>query len=198
MTSGTENSNLLAEFEEAFKETMSTLTQEDTMFDRSPETLQHELENKVLRFTDIARQLETFFSQKRFLLYSHKPEMILKEDSDEMKRELLRKDELIKKHYEKLGDWQALLQDMQGATSTNSSSSVNTSSVNTGPAGAIVGSSPRFGGTVGVTPGMNIPTQGDSAGGQPSGFVPGNNYRTNLPGSSMQTPLAYLDSMTRK
>ena len=43
----------------------------------------------------------------RFLLYSHKPEMILKEDSDEMKRELLRKDELIKKHYEHLGDWQS-------------------------------------------------------------------------------------------
>ena len=68
MTSGGENSNLLAEFEEAFKETMSTLTQEDTMFDRSPETLQHELENKVLRFTEIARQLETFFSQKRYVI----------------------------------------------------------------------------------------------------------------------------------
>ena len=68
MTSGAENSNLLAEFEEAFKETMSTLTQEDTMFDRSPETLQHELENKVLRFTEIARQLETFFSQKRYVI----------------------------------------------------------------------------------------------------------------------------------
>ena len=51
LTSRAENSNLLAEFEEAFKETMSTLTQEDTMFDRSPETLQHELENKVLLFT---------------------------------------------------------------------------------------------------------------------------------------------------
>lgn len=199
MTTGTENSNLLAEFEEAFKETMSTLTQEDTMFDRSPETLQHELENKVLRFTEIARQLETFFSQKRFLLYSHKPEMILKEDSDEMKRELLRKDELIKKHYEKLGDWQALLQDMQGATSTNSSSSGSTTTVNTGSASAISGSSPRVGGgSVGVTPGMNIPTPSESAGGQPSGFVPGNNYRTNLTGTSMQTPLAYLDSMARK
>jgi hypothetical protein len=68
MASGSENSNLLAEFEEAFKETMSTLTQEDTMFDRSPETLQHELENKVLRFTELARQLETFFSQKRYVL----------------------------------------------------------------------------------------------------------------------------------
>merc|ERR1712061_716117 len=113
------------------------------MFDRSPETLQHELEGKVLRFTELARQLETFFSQKRFLLYSHKPELILKEDSDEMKRELLRKDELTKKHYEKLGDWQSLLQDMQGATSTNLSTSGSTTTVNTGSASAISGSSPR-------------------------------------------------------
>ena len=66
MASGSENANLLAEFEEAFKESMSTLTQEDSMFDRSPETLQHELEGKVLRFTELARQLETFFSQKRY------------------------------------------------------------------------------------------------------------------------------------
>ena len=125
--------------------------------------------------------------------------MILKEDSDEMKRELLRKDELIKKHYEKLGDWQSLLQDMQGTTSTNLSGSGNTNSANAGPSNAVVGSSPKVGGgTAGVVPGMNIPTQGEGSGGQPSGFVPGNNYRTNLPGSSMQTPLAYLDSMTRK
>ena len=67
-----ENSNLLQEFEEAFKETMSVLTTEDTMFDRSPETLQQELEGKVLRFTDLARQLETFFSQKRYYIYQNR------------------------------------------------------------------------------------------------------------------------------
>ena len=125
--------------------------------------------------------------------------MILKEDSDEMKRELLRKDELIKKHYEKLGDWQSLLQDMQGATSTNLSTSGSTNSASAGPSNASVGSSSRVSGvSTGVAPGMNIPPQSEGTGGQPSGFVPGNNYRTNLSGSSMQTPLAYLDSMTRK
>ena len=125
--------------------------------------------------------------------------MILKEDSDEMKRELLRKDELIKKHYEKLGDWQSLLQDMQGTTSTNLSTSGSTNSASTGPSNASVGSSSRVSGvSTGVAPGMNIPPQSEGTGGQPSGFVPGNNYRTNLSGSSMQTPLAYLDSMSRK
>ena len=126
--------------------------------------------------------------------------MILKEDSDEMKRELLRKDELIKRHYEKLGDWQSLLQDMQAA----SSSSTSTISGNSGSAAAASGSAMISGagrvgvGSMGVTPGMTIPAPGDGPGGQPSGFLPGNNYRTNLPGSPMQGPLAYLDSMTRK
>ena len=131
-------------------------------------------------------------------MYSHKPEMILKEDSDEMKREILRKDELIKKHYEKLGDWQSLLQDMQASSSSGTSNSGNTStSANSGS--AMVNQAARLsGGPTNVTPGMNIPTPNDGPGGQPAGFVPGNNYRTNIPGSSMQTPLAYLDSMARK
>ena len=125
--------------------------------------------------------------------------MILKEDSDEMKRELVRKDELIKKHYEKLADWQSLLQDMQPASSsTTPNISGNSSSKTVTPAGKS-GNALRLGGaSVGVTPGMNIPTPSDGPGGQPAGFVPGNNYRTNLPGSPMQGPLAYLDSMARK
>ena len=126
--------------------------------------------------------------------------MILKEDSDEMKRELLRKDELIKRHYEKLGDWQSLLQDMQAASSSsNSNVGGNSGSTTVASGGSMMGGAGRIGGSsMGVTPGMNIPAHGDGPGGQPAGFVPGNNYRTNLPGSPMQGPLAYLDSMTRK
>ena len=41
------------------------------------------------QFTDVARQLETFFLQKRFTIYNHKPEMILKEDTGELKAELV-------------------------------------------------------------------------------------------------------------
>ena len=65
------------------------------------------------RFTDLARQIETFFIQKRFLVYAHKPELILREDSSELRAELQRKDELIRRHYEKMAHWQALLQDMK-------------------------------------------------------------------------------------
>ena len=39
--------------------------------------------------------------------------MILKEDTGELKAELVRKDELIRKHYEKLGKWKEMLADAQ-------------------------------------------------------------------------------------
>ena len=79
--------------------------------------------------------------------------MVLKEDSDEMKRELIRKDELIKRHYEKLGDWQALLQDMQGGSTSGSLSSTSTPS---GAGGVAATSNIATGGgrgSVAVTPG---------------------------------------------
>ena len=39
--------------------------------------------------------------------------MILKEDTGELKAELVRKDELIRKHYEKLAKWKEMLADAQ-------------------------------------------------------------------------------------
>ena len=39
-------------------------------------------------FVSLARQVETFFLQKRLLIHNHKPEMILREDSLELKQEL--------------------------------------------------------------------------------------------------------------
>ena len=46
--------------------------------------------------------------------------MILKEDTGELKAELVRKDELIRKHYEKLGKWKEMLADAQQVTSQTS------------------------------------------------------------------------------
>ena len=68
---------------------------------------------QVSHFTDLARQLETFFLQKRFMIYNHKPEMILREDTTELKAELVRKDDLIRKHYDKLSKWKEMLADAQ-------------------------------------------------------------------------------------
>lgn len=60
--------------------------------------------------------MEAFFLQKRFLLSALKPELLVKEDNDGLKSELARKDELLKKHYDKIAVWQNLLADLQVCT----------------------------------------------------------------------------------
>lgn len=42
-----------------------------------------------------------------------KPELIVKEDISELRLELARKDELIRRHYDKIAVWQNLLADLQ-------------------------------------------------------------------------------------
>lgn len=73
-----------------------------------------EVDQVTLRFIDLARQMEAFFLQKRFLLSALKPELVVKEDINDLKAELTRKEELIKKHYDKIAVWQSLLADLQG------------------------------------------------------------------------------------
>lgn len=68
-----------------------------------------EVEQTTLKFIDLARQMETFFLQKRFLLSSSKPELLLKEENVDLRHEITRKDELIKKHLQKIGKWKEYL-----------------------------------------------------------------------------------------
>lgn len=73
-----------------------------------------EMEQATMRFIDLARQMEAFFLQKRFLLSALKPELLVKEEINELKLELVRKEELIKKHNDKIAVWQNMLTDLQG------------------------------------------------------------------------------------
>lgn len=72
-----------------------------------------DVDHTILKFIDLARQLEAFFLQKRFLLSALKPESVVKEDINDLRAELNRKDELIKRHYDKISAWQTLLADLQ-------------------------------------------------------------------------------------
>ncbi|XP_014213583.1 mediator of RNA polymerase II transcription subunit 28 [Copidosoma floridanum] len=81
-----------------------------------------EVDQVTLRFIDLARQVEAFFLQKRFLLSALKPELVVKEDITDLKFELTRKEELIKKNYEKIFVWQNLLAEMHGWVQPNGSS----------------------------------------------------------------------------
>ena len=78
---------------------ISALTEEDDLNERDADSEGKNIEQKITHFTDLARwnslllkyhvlyikvsfklrNLETFFLSKRFLIYNHKPEYILKE-----------------------------------------------------------------------------------------------------------------------
>ncbi|XP_042857956.1 mediator of RNA polymerase II transcription subunit 28-like [Penaeus japonicus] len=113
--------NLLDEFEEAFQNCMAPLTKEDNFNAVNQEELRTNAEVNGLRFLDLARQMEAFFLQKRYLLSVQKPELILLEDIIEMRNELARKEELLKKHGDKLNEWQGLLSSMQSRLGTSPS-----------------------------------------------------------------------------
>lgn len=141
-------------------------------------------------FIDLARQIETFFIQKRFLVYSHKPELILREDSSELRAEIQRKDELIRRHYDKMAHWQSLLQDMKEQEQQQQTPPQNA------PAGAAAL-------PAGVKGQPGSPMQGLQPGPGPQGPVPQgapgpsfgqpSPYRMNPP---YQTPLASLEKTT--
>ncbi|XP_053622971.1 lysine-specific demethylase 4C-like [Plodia interpunctella] len=97
------------------KACLNVLTKQES----SPSVEKEEVKVEVERFIDLARQMEAFFLQKRFLLSAMKPELLVKEDNNELKCELQRKDELLRRHYDKIGQWQNLLADLQGHTVYN-------------------------------------------------------------------------------
>ncbi|CAK1587489.1 unnamed protein product [Parnassius mnemosyne] len=107
--------NLVEEFEESFQACLNVLTKQEA----SPCVEKEEVKVEVERFIDHARQMEAFFLQKRFLLSAMKPELLVKEDNNELKCELQRKEELLRRHYDKVSQWHSLLADLQGHTVYN-------------------------------------------------------------------------------
>lgn len=102
------------------------------------EELRTDAEQNVAKFIEVAKQMETFFLQRRLQLSVLKPEQLIKEvilihhgivktrmlttcwqDCSELKQELARKDELIKKHYEKISIWLNMLGDPQTGPVSN-------------------------------------------------------------------------------
>lgn len=71
------------------------------------------MDQTTLKFIDLARQMEAFFIQKRFLLSALRPELVLKEENLDLRMEISRKDELIKKHYERIENWKMMLAENQ-------------------------------------------------------------------------------------
>ncbi|GFO13499.1 mediator of RNA polymerase ii transcription subunit 28 [Plakobranchus ocellatus] len=101
--------HLVDDFESAFQNCVSLLTSQEHFNVQDSEETKGGVENSIQRFLESARQMETFFLNKRLILSVAKPENVLSEDLVELKAELERKDALLEKHYEKLPKWQNLL-----------------------------------------------------------------------------------------
>ena len=189
-----ETRDLVQEFEDAFKRTLSAVTEKDDLNEKDQGSLMKNTEEKVSQFADAARRLEIRFLQGRLITHQQKPEMILKEDTAELKAELLKKDELIRKHYEKLGQLKTMLADVQAQSSSNNQLP------STNPLQQ--GQERRQGGPPG---GHGVSSHPALAGGgqtQYVGFVPGNNY-SRSPGQqpmygqqNRDGSLAYLERAT--
>lgn len=201
-TSG--NGNLVDELDEAFMSLVEIISKEEETFTPiDKEEVRVDIDQCTMRFIDIARQLEAFFLQKRFLLSALKPELIVKEDISELRLELARKDDLIRRHYDKIAVWQNLLADLQQVAKS--------------PAQNTMGQSPMPAPMPSPLPGPIGPPQQ-----QPSPQVPGGmvspqqalfmqqqaqqqqqqQQRTGpvaggpMPGALLQGPLAYLEKTT--
>lgn len=117
MASSSSNGNLVDDFEESFQACIHALTKHDAggtgagLTDKDEINL--DVDQTTNKFVDLARQMESFFIQKRFLLSAMKPELVLKEENFDLRYEMTRKDDLIRRHYEKIDHWKAILSDVQ-------------------------------------------------------------------------------------
>jgi len=115
--------NLVDDFEGAFQNCLLSLSSQEHYNINDTEETKTSVDQCIQRFLDSAKQLDKFFLQKRQLLNIHKPEQVIKEDIEGLKGELMRKDQLIQKHFEKLQQWQIVLARTQGVPGTPTTSS---------------------------------------------------------------------------
>uniref|UniRef100_A0A240PN93 Mediator of RNA polymerase II transcription subunit 28 n=1 Tax=Anopheles epiroticus TaxID=199890 RepID=A0A240PN93_9DIPT len=143
--------NLVDELEEAFQSCIHALTKEESATGIDKDEIKVEVDQTTLKFIDLARQMEAFFLQKRFLLSALKPDLLLKEENFDLKQEIGRKDELIRKHYEKIESWKQLLSDQ------NYSKPIQ--SMPPDMRGNLAGGAPGGPGGMMASGGMNLPMQ---------------------------------------
>ncbi|XP_055705467.1 mediator of RNA polymerase II transcription subunit 28 isoform X2 [Phlebotomus papatasi] len=157
------NGNLLDEFEESFQACLHALAKEEPSTEIDKEALKLEVDQTTMKFIHLARQMEAFFLQKRFLLSALKPELVLKEENLDLRYEIQRKDELIRKHYEKIDQWKSLLMDQQPITQQGSAGMQGSNDMRglqgTGTAGPMMGGG-TAGGVTGGPGGAGVMSQG--------------------------------------
>lgn len=112
-TASNVNGNLMDEFEEAFQNCLLSLTKLEANTGTNKEEVELEVQKTTNRFIDVARQMEAFFLQKRFLVSTLKPDQLIKDENQDLRIEISRKEALLNKHYSRLEEWKSCLSDIQ-------------------------------------------------------------------------------------
>ncbi|KAH8382792.1 hypothetical protein KR009_005282 [Drosophila setifemur] len=152
--------NLMDEFEEAFQSCLLSLTKQEPNSGTNKEEIELEVQKTTNRFIDVARQMEAFFLQKRFLVSTLKPYMLIKDENQDLSIEIQRKEALLQKHYNRLEEWKACLSDIQQGVHSRPTPPIGAGMLQ-GPGGGM----PSMGG-VPARPGM-MPVMGPGPGGMP-------------------------------
>ncbi|CAL1528731.1 unnamed protein product [Lymnaea stagnalis] len=192
--------HLVDDFEAAFQNCISLLTSQENFNVQDTEETRMSVESSLQRFLESARQMETFFLNKRLILSVSKPEHVLNEDISDLKIELERKEKLIEKHHEKLPKWQALLRANAPPPTTTPSSPFSGTQA---PPHQTMAPAPSMqptnvGQPMGVSPAQTMMSQ--QASNMPPGQYPGppagHPGQYNMPPPAYpQGPLAYLERM---
>ncbi|TGZ37825.1 Mediator of RNA polymerase II transcription subunit 28 [Temnothorax longispinosus] len=196
--------NLVDEFEESFQQCLSILTKDEGLGNSGTgasgglivdkDEGRAEMEQATMRFIDLARQMEAFFLQKRFLLSALKPELCVKEEIQDLRSELARKEDLIRRHNEKIAVWQNMLSDLQGWAQSPAQGPAPSGNINVTLQVQQGSGGPPTSGLQGV--GVPVSQQGmfmaqGGVGGRATGFPVGG-----MGSSALQGPLAYLEKTT--
>ncbi|KAK7494977.1 hypothetical protein BaRGS_00013856 [Batillaria attramentaria] len=104
-----EQHNQISDLEKAFQDCITILTSQEHFSPNESEETKLSVENTIQKFLDAARQTEAFFLSQRLRLSVQKPEQLLKEDIQDLRLELERKEKLVEKHHERLQMWINLL-----------------------------------------------------------------------------------------
>lgn len=105
------SNHIVDDFENSFQACLAAVTNPDYFYVRDSEEVKTGVEQTIQRFLDVAKQMESFFLQKRLVLSAQKSEQIVMEDNTELRNELARKEQLLQKYNEKIHYWQSLLND---------------------------------------------------------------------------------------
>ncbi|XP_071476709.1 mediator of RNA polymerase II transcription subunit 28-like [Diadema antillarum] len=105
--------HLVDELESAFKACLSSLVAPEAVHVHDHIELRASVDQSIQRFLELAKETENFFLQRQMLMAITKPENVIKEEIDELKAELSRKNALLQKQLTKVNNWLTILQSLE-------------------------------------------------------------------------------------